>query len=123
MKKLMTGIIVAGVMIFMTGAAFANNTNCNCSDKCNCKTTCASDCTCGCKEGKPCTCTDNCNCKKACTCKENCNCGCTTHKFLFIKKQTCKCDENCNCEKKCTCSTEKAKKSLFHKKVKCNCAG
>ena len=95
MKKLMTGIIVAGVMIFMTGAAFANSTNCNCSDKCNCKTACASDCT----------------------------CGCTTHKFLFIKKHTCKCDENCNCEKECTCSTEKAKKSLFHKKVKCNCAG
>ena len=88
MKKLMTGIIVAGVMIFMTGAAFANSTNCNCSDKCNCKTTCASDCTCGCKDGKTCTCADN-----------------------------------CNCEKECTCSTEKAKKSLFHKKVKCNCAG
>lgn len=100
MKKLLTGILVFGTLLFTTTATFASCPITTSDNTVKQECACPKDCTCGCQQGEKCKCPQKCTCGcqngEQCTCSKNCNCGCKN-----------KCDKDCTCGcqqgKDCTC--------------------
>ena len=142
MKKLMTMLLAAGLLIFTSVAVNAatvadvvTQTQCDTcteqADKGFCKseilekvTTDKAKCDC-CKEG--CTCGDceKCKAKKCDCCKEGCTCGdcekCKAKKCDCCKEgkacDCCKCKGKC--DKDCSCGCDNGKKCKCNKQKKC----
>lgn len=104
MKNFITGMLVAGALLFTMNATFAA---CPISEAQNqTQVTCCENCDCPCHKGEKCTCDSNCPCCKngTCECCKNC-------------QQSCDC-----CKKSCDKTAKQcSKKRFFFKKQKCNC--